>query len=302
VEITTKYHLGFPLFCTGQIERAMKLQREVAKQLSGPAALERHGLSGVPSALTRGFLAWGLSELGEFEEAEMWALQGRELVGKVRNAFSTAFMETTSGLTYLRKGELDTALAFFKKANTLVRDADIQSIFSFVACSLGYTYLLSGRLDDAFSKLEEAVKPQKLNSSILSSVYPLTALSEAFRLNGQLVKAFENAEEALRIFRQTEERCFGAWSLLVMAKIQSEMGSEQIEQARQTFQQAKDLAAKLKMRPLLAHCCLELGNFYIKRGRIKEARSELMKAIDLFRSLGMRFWEPKAEAFLAEVS
>ena len=94
----------------------------------------------------------------------------------------------------------------------------------------------------------------------------MTALSEAFRLNGQLAKAFETAEEALRIFRKTEERCFGAWTLLVMAKIQSEYGSDQIEQAKQTYCQAIELAEKLKMRPLLAHCSLELGQFYTRNG------------------------------------
>jgi hypothetical protein len=52
------------------------------------------------------------------------------------------------------------------------------------------------------------------------------------------------------------------------------------------------------MRPLLAHCCLDLGNFYIKNGRNKEARTELMNAIDLYRSLDMRFWLPEAEAAL----
>ena len=301
-EVAAKFHLGIPLLYTGEFERQVVLHREVAELLSGPSVLERHGLSSVPSVTTRGMLTWGLSELGEFKEAEMWALQGSELAGQVKNAFSTAFMETTSGLTYLRKGELDTALNYLQNADKLVRDADIQSIFSFVTCSLGYTYLLSGRPDDALPILQAAVKPKKLDFSILSSIYPITALSEAFRLNGQVAKAFETAEEALRIFRQTEERCFGAWTLLVMAKIQTEMGSEQIEQARQSYRQAIDLAVKLKMRPLLAHCSLELGRFYMRIAEFEKARLELQKAIDLFRSLGMRFWQPEAEALLGEIS
>jgi len=302
VEITAKFHLGIPLLNTGEFERQVILHREVAERLSGPSALERHGLSSVPSVTARGLLTWGLSELGEFEEAEMWAIQGNKLAGQVRNVFSTAFMYACSGLAYLRKGEIDTALKFLQNANTLVRDADIQSIFSFVAASLGNTYLLSGRPNDALSILEEAVKPQNLDSCIHSSVYPITALSEAFRLNGQLAKAFEAAEEALRIFRQTDEYYFGAWTLLVMAKIQAEKGSDQIEQAKQTYRQAKELADKLKMRPLFAHCCLELGKYYSRRGENEKARSELLKAIDLYRSLGMKFWLPKAQAILSEVS
>jgi class 3 adenylate cyclase/tetratricopeptide (TPR) repeat protein len=302
VEITAKFHLGIPLLNTGEFKRQIILHREVAERLSGPSALERHGLSSVPAVTTRGLLAWGLSELGEFDEAEMWALQGNKLAGQVRNIFSTAFVHACSGLAYLRKGEIDTALKFLQNAYSLVRDADIQSIFSFIAASLGYAYLLSGRPDEAFPILEEAVKPQNLDSCIHSSVYPIAAIAEAFRLNGQLAKAFEAAEEALGIFRQTEEHYFGAWALLVMAKIMTDKGSEQTEQARQIYQQAKDLAAKLKMRPLLAHCSLEFGQFYMKNGESGKARLEFQNAIELLQSLGMRFWQPKAEALLSEIS
>jgi len=149
----------------GEFERQVALHREVAQRLSGPSALERHGLSSVPSVTARGFLTWGLSELGEFEEAEMWALQAEALASQVINAFSTAFIQACSGLNYLRKGELDTALILLQKANNLVRKADIQSIFSFVAGSLGYTYLLLERQEEALPILEEAVKPQNLDFS-----------------------------------------------------------------------------------------------------------------------------------------
>ena len=106
----------------------------------------------------------------------------------------------------------------------------------------------------------------------------------------------------MRLYRQTEEHCFGAWALYVMAKIQSEPGSDQIEQATHTFRQAIDLAEELKMRPLLAHCSLVLGQFYTRRGEYEKARSELMEAVDLYRSLGMGFWQPKAEAILSKLS
>ena len=139
-------------------------------------------------------------------------------------------------------------------------------------------------------------------SSIGSSIQPITALSEAYRLSGQIAKAILTAEEALRLYRQTEEHCFGTWALYVMGKIQSENSSGQIEMALHSFCQAIDLAKELKMRPLLAHCSLELGRFYTRSGEYDKARSELMKAIDLYRSLGMRFWQPKAEALLGEIA
>jgi len=61
-------------------------------------------------------------------------------------------------------------------------------------------------------------------------------------------------------------------------------------------------AEGLKMRPLLAHCCLELGQIYTRSGETEKARSELMKASGLYRSLGMGFWQPKADAILNDGS
>jgi len=137
---------------------------------------------------------------------------------------------------------------------------------------------------------------------LVSAIYPLTALSEAYRLNGQIAKAFETAEKALHIYRQIEERYFGAWALLAMAKIQSDNHAEAPDQVKQRYIQAIDLADTLKMRPLLAHCRLEFGQFCIRTGENEKGRSELYNAIELYRLLGMRFWQPKAEAILSEVS
>jgi hypothetical protein len=103
--------------------------REVAQQLSGPEALERHGFSSVPAITVRGFLAWGLSEVGEFEEAEMWARQGIELSGQVKNLFSTAIIQACSGVAYLRHGKIDAAFKQLQEGYALSREADSRSEF-----------------------------------------------------------------------------------------------------------------------------------------------------------------------------
>lgn len=51
----------------------------------------------------------------------------------------------------------------------------------------------------------------------------------------------------------------------------------------------------------LAHCCLELGQIYARREENQKAGSELIKAIELYRSLGMTFWLPRVEAIHREV-
>ena len=62
-----------------------------------------------------------------------------------------------------------------------------------------------------------------------------------------------------------------------------------------------DLAQTLKMKPLLAHCYFELGNYPLKL-KSEDAHRAILKAIDLYRSLGMKFWLPEAEDLLRKIA
>jgi len=301
VWISSKFHLGIPLLYTGQYERQVKLHREVAEKLSGPAVFDQHGLAGLPSVLARALLSWGLAELGEFEEAEEKALQGVEIAEQANNLFSTTFAYACLGKVYLLRGALDQAINKLENALSLCRKTDVLAAFSFTAASIGHAQSLLGHPDHALPILQEAVQPKKAGFSAIPSTYPLTALAEVFHLKGDADKAIQNAGEAVSISRQRGERGIGAWALYYMAEIQSGEGSEQMPKAIQSYSQATKQAAELGMRPLLSHCHMGLGQIYQGVGRRDESRSEVRAAIDLYRSMGMAYWLPRAEATLANI-
>jgi len=301
VSIITKFHLGIPLLYTAQYDRQVKIHREVAQRLSGRAAFERHGLAGLPSVLARGMLSWGLAELGEFKEAEEWGQQGIEIAEQGKNLFSSTWVYACLGLVYLLHGKLDSAIKTLERGLALCRDADVLASFSFTAASLVQAHSLLGHPDHALPILEEAVGPEKVSFSTVPMIYPLMALAEAYRLKGQIESAIHYVEKALSIFRQNGGRGFGAWALYYMAKIQCDYGPDHMQQSIHSYGQAKEQAAELGMRPLLAHCHMGLGQLYLKGGRSEEARSELTAALDLYSSMGMSFWLPQAEAALAEI-
>jgi tetratricopeptide (TPR) repeat protein len=252
--------------------------------------------------LARALLSWSLAELGEFEEAEERGLQGIEIAEQGNNLFSTTFAYACVGAAYLLHGKLDGATKMLEKALALCREADVMSAFSFTAGNLGHAQSLLGHPDDALAIVAEAVRPQKVSFSIVPSAYPLTALAEACRLKGETKKALETAEEALSIFRQNGERGFAAWALYYLAKVQFDGGPGQVQQSWQSYRQAKEQAEELRMKPLLAHCQMGLGEAYARKGLSKEARSEIVAAIELYRSMDMAFWLPKAESALAKVT
>lgn len=86
-----------------------------------------------------------------------------------------------------------------------------------------------------------------------------------------------------------------------MAVIQSENNSNQIEEAPHTYQLAIDLAEELNMKPLQAHCHLKFGQHNAKFGKTDLACSEFLNAIELYRSLRMRFWLHMAKLNLSEI-
>ena len=53
--------------------------------------------------------------------------------------------------------------------------------------------------------------------------------------------------------------------------------------------------------PLQAHCHRGLGTLYTKIDQPEQARTELLTAITMYRSMDMTFWLPETEAALAQV-
>jgi hypothetical protein len=69
------------------------------------------------------------------------------------------------------------------------------------------------------------------------------------------------------------------------------------ERAAAYYRQALALAEELGMRPLLPRP----GRLYGQIGRAEQAHTALSTAIDLYRSMGMAFWLPQAEAILVQI-
>ena len=88
------------------------------------------------------------------------------------------------------------------------------------------------------------------------------------------------------------------WALRLLGEIASRCDPPTFDQAEGHYRQAIALAEELGMRPLVAHCHLGLGKLYANAGRRDEARKAVSVAIDLYRSMDMRFWLEQAEAEL----
>jgi hypothetical protein len=113
-------------------------------------------------------------------------------------------------------------------------------------------------------------------------------------------EAAARARHALAFARDLKARGYEAYALWVLGEIHAHQDPLEVEAAEAAYQQVLALAEALGMRPLLAHGHLGLGTLDTKKGQLAQARAKLSTAIELYRSMDMTFWLPRAEAALAQ--
>ena len=286
-QVATMLHLGFYFFSVGDYPKQIEVHQDVRRRLTGEPALQRHGLAGLPAALSRSLLTLGMAELGDFEKIEEIGLEGLEMAKKAENAMSLILGRDLLAIGYLRRGKVERALPLLEKAHELCRSYEMKPFYSFTAGSLGYAYLLANEPKRALTILEEGARADNLQASIFI-VHPVTVLADAYRFVGETALATETISRALKIAKEREERGFEAWAMLVMAAIQADAG--RLEEAIQWYGRALQQASDLLMRPLIAHCHKGLGDTYLRLGNEKEAQIKNKAALEIYRTLGMTYW------------
>jgi len=106
-------------------------------------------MAGYPAAITRGFLACGLAEVGEFDEAFRWAHEGVAIAQQVDSAMSRVCVTDFLALTHLLHGEAEQAFELIQPNLQLCRDAEVRLLFSLTASILGYALTQIGRVTEA---------------------------------------------------------------------------------------------------------------------------------------------------------
>ena len=167
--------------------------------------------------------------------------------------------------------------------------------------ALGAAYTLSGRVADAVPLLTQALEQAIATGMVGYQALCRLSLGEAQLLASRPEEAQALAERALALTRELQERGNEAYALRLLGEIASQREPPEHEQAEAHYRQALALAEELGMRPLVAHCHRGLGTLYATTGQREQARSELMTAIDMYRTMEMTFWLPQTEAALAQV-
>jgi tetratricopeptide (TPR) repeat protein len=298
LQVSAHQQLGLAYFGLGEYHRAMDFAGRNVASLEGTRVSEHFGRLGLPSVISRLFLASCLCELGAFAEAIDHAEAAVRIAEAVEHPYSRIRAYGYLGGLYLRKGDLQQAVPVLERGLSLCHTADIWSMP--IAPALGLAYALSGRAAEAQAQLAQATERLPLWSlGVHWALGPL--LGEAALLAGRIAEARTHATHTLEFARAFKQRGNQAWLLRLLGEIAVQRDPPSVEQAGDDYRQALALAEELGMRPLVAHCHLGLGKLYRAIDRGEQARAELSTAIDLYHTMDMTFWLPQAEVALAEV-
>jgi tetratricopeptide (TPR) repeat protein len=164
---------------------------------------------------------------------------------------------------------------------------DVRDWLAPVSMCLGYAYGLLGRVAEGIERLEEGAAHGEAIKQWTNFPARLATLAELYRDAGRQADGEATARRAVALAVEQRRPPDEALALHVLGRITADEG---------VLAQARDLAASLGMRPLVAHCHADLGLLCRSAARHDEAREHLTIAASIYRELDAPLWLARMEA------
>jgi tetratricopeptide (TPR) repeat protein len=286
LRLASRFNRANLLHATGALREASDLYTAIIDSLGGELELKRFGWSGIPSILTRGFLTWSLVSLGEFERARQTKDRAMELVGQLRDPYSTVYAHIGEGLYQSAMGYAQSAIAAFEAAHHITQQADI--VLPIATAWLGDAYVQGGRARDALVLLMEAERKGAYRfGGLYNAIHHYMALAQAHLADGDLPAAQTAIGRAQEIAEQAGELAHLASVFRIRGSIEAADPASGARAACDCYQRAIDIGRPLGLRPLIAHSLAGMAKACEAAGDGAAAANHREQARQLFDELGL---------------
>ncbi len=282
---TAQVHLG-----RGEFDRARPLLVDVLRATDGGGPVPRFFGQILTSVQVRGSLALCLSEQGDFAAAIQVSNRGLAEAAREEHRYSQAVAHGSGGVVYVRKGDFGEAVPLLETALELSRSLDLWLTRASATAHLGLAYVYGGQVDAGLALLEET---RKQHHALFSPIRVGAVLAEGYLVAHRPHDARSAALRAVEEARQQGAMATVARATWVIAGAASVLDA--VPEASRAFRDAADVAERLGMRPLVAHCHLGLGKLYRRGDEPDQAHQHLATATAMYREMDMRFWVEQAE-------
>ncbi|NIW85868.1 MAG: AAA family ATPase [Gammaproteobacteria bacterium] len=297
LQAATNFFLGQGYFNVGDYSSAIDYFRRNVASINGERTYERFGLTGLPSVLSRVWLAWSLGERGEFPEALAHAEQALAIAETADQPYSAAASCLGLGQVRVLQGAIAQAIPVLERAMGLCNTWDLRVILPMTEAVLGLAYALCGRVAEALPLLEES-ENRAPRIRIFDAPTAATALGAGYLSAARVEQAAEFASRAAELAADRGFRGSEGTALRLLGEIDIRREPPEVTRANRHYRRALDLARELGMRPLMAHSHLGLGGLHQRIAKRKQAREHLATALSMYRDMDMGLWAERASAML----
>jgi tetratricopeptide (TPR) repeat protein len=277
VRVAAHLYVGFVHQFLGDLPKAIDHLRNTLR-LVERRELERCGLPYLPSVFARMWLAWCVSEQGEFAEGFARAGEAIEVAERIDQPWDRLVAYHGMGLVHLGRGDHPDALHLLERAARLCESVDVVGMHANMSGYFGHALAMTGEPAEGARLLEHAVAvsgpPQSWAQSLL-----LGFLAHALTLLDRPDEALAAANRALQVARERAEKGYEAWALHALAEVH---GATRAPEASRYYKDALRLAGSLGMRPLVAHCHYALGALHRQAGKRRDALRHATLAASLY--------------------
>ncbi len=296
LRVATNLRLGQANHSLGEYARAMDHLRQNIELLGGEMLYDRSYMVGLPSVLSRTWLAMCLAERGEFGEGLAIAEDALRVAEAGDPGYSLMVACAGLGSVYVLRGDLDRAASVLERGLGIESGEPIARVWPFVASALGATWAGLGRVNDALPLLEQGVERAASMKLMANQPLRLVRLAEALVSAGRVETAFLLAVQAFELAQEQRERGHEAYALRLLGEVRATSDAPDLDKAEEHYHKALALAEQLAMRPLQGRCHLGLARLGRRRGESEASRAALEAARGLFGEMEMSFWIRQVES------
>jgi tetratricopeptide (TPR) repeat protein len=248
---------------------------------------QRLGWVALPGVMSRAFLSWYLMEKGEFEKAREHIDLGREVVHAAQQPYSHIFLNAAEGLYHLRRGYPEQALPVLMPTVELCRRSFISETVCPAASFLSTALLQLGQPAEALAVAEALFRRgAHLRGARYFSFFLFKAIAEAKAAVGAAEEALDWINRASDAAQHANEIIQIAHALKCRGDLRFQLSAAH-EAGFDDLKEAREIASRYDLAPLVAECELSLAAAYNRTKDAHQAKSMASRAADRFRKLGL---------------
>jgi tetratricopeptide (TPR) repeat protein len=285
-----RQYLGTSYHVVGEYALAERILTEQAGALEATGWFDRLGPVNLAYVASCGWLAFTLSDVGEFVRAQDAAARAARAAGRAGHPYAQAIAAAFGGLVQERRGDLDTALPLYESSYQLCAAHQLDVLRNVPTAMLGHACALAGRIERGLELLHESMTlTERLDVQAYRSLWT-TYLAEALLVAGRSREAADTAAQAIELAIRHKERGNHTRALQVLGAASIALGPDAFARAGEHLRHALEQGESLRMRPLVAATYYSLATLERKQGDRRSAENFLASARAIARDLGMRFW------------